>query len=122
MTKEQILNSKKFKEWQKYGLITESEFLEAYSWLKEDKFENNKCRRALALTITSDMLHKITCEQNPKFGLKYNPNNLKGKISKLHYVYNKINDFVCWVDIETGKTESRSVHTEIINARDNIFK
>ncbi|WP_288891548.1 hypothetical protein [uncultured Sneathia sp.] len=122
MTKEQILNGKKFKEWQKYGLISEEEFLETYEWLKEDKLENNRCKRALALTITNDMLHKITCEQNPKFGLKYNPNNLKGRIIKLHCVYSTIDDFLAWVDIETGETVSRTVHTDVINAKDNILK
>ena len=122
MTKEQILNGKKFKEWQKYGLISEEEFLEAYEWLKEDKLENNRCKRALALTIANDMLNKITCEQNPKFGLKYNPNNLKGKIIKLHCVYSTIDDFLGWVDIETGETVSRTVHTDIFNAKDNILK
>lgn len=77
--------SEVFAKWQELGLITKEEFIEALKWVCEDPLdEKGKLTREIALEISNDMQEKIFSDMsNGKFGGKYDPENLKGKIVKL---------------------------------------
>lgn len=77
--------SKVFAKWQELGLITKEEFIENLKWVCEDPLdEKGKLTREIALKISPDMEEKIFSDMsNGKFGGKYDPENLKGKIIKL---------------------------------------
>ena len=77
--------SEVFAKWQELGLITKEEFIENLKWVCEDPFdEKGKLTREIALEISNDMQEKIFSDMsNGKFGGKYDPENLKGKIVRL---------------------------------------
>ena len=77
--------SKVFAKWQELGLITKEEFIENLKWVCEDPLdEKGKLTREIALEISNDMQEKIFSDMsNGKFGGKYDPENLKGKIVRL---------------------------------------
>ena len=74
-----------FSKWQELGLITKEEFIENLKWVCEDPLdEKGKLTREIALEISNDMQEKIFSDMsNGKFGGKYDPENLKGKIVRL---------------------------------------
>ena len=87
--------SEVFKEWEKYGLITKDEFIEALKWLCDDPLnEDRELTRRIGLEVTRDMDQKMIKEENPKFYLGHYENNLKGKIIKLKQVYDFRGKFV----------------------------
>lgn len=77
--------SEVFAKWQELGLITKEEFIDNLKWVCEDPLdEKGKLTREIALEISRDMEEKIFSDMsNGKFGGKYDPENLKGKIVKL---------------------------------------
>lgn len=77
--------SEVFAKWQELGLITKEEFIEALKWVCEDPLdEKGRLTREIALEISNDMQEKIFSDMSGgKFGQKYDPENLKGKIVKL---------------------------------------
>lgn len=96
--------SEVFKNWQKYGLITKEEFIEAITWLCEDPLnEDGQLTRTIGLDVTQDMENKVIEEQNPRFNFGYDENNLKGRIVKLRQVYDKRGKFVGLYKIEDGR-------------------
>ena len=96
--------SEVFKNWQKYGLITKEEFIEALTWLCEDPLnEHRELSRRIGLHVTHDMENKVIEEQNPKFSFGYDENNLKGRIVKLKQVYDKRGKFVGLYKVEDGR-------------------
>lgn len=96
--------SEVFKNWQKYGLITKEEFIEAITWLCEDPLnEDGQLTRTIGLDVTRDMENKVIEEQNPRFNFGYDENNLKGRIVKLRQVYDKRGKFVGLYKVEDGR-------------------
>lgn len=81
----ELNKSKVFAKWQELGMITKEEFIENLKWVCEDPLdEKGKLTREIALEISNDMQEKIFSDMsNGKFGGKYDPENLKGKIVKL---------------------------------------
>lgn len=81
----ELNKSKVFAKWQELGLITKEEFIKALKWVCEDPLdEKGKLTREIALEISNDMQEKIFSDMSGgKFGGKYDPENLKGKIVKL---------------------------------------
>lgn len=77
--------SKVFAKWQELGLITKEEFIENLKWVCEDPLdEKGRLTREIALEISNDMQEKIFSDMSGgKFGGKYDPENLKGKIVRL---------------------------------------
>lgn len=77
--------SQVFAKWQKFGLVTEEEFIENLKWVCEDPLDKNgKLTREIALEISNDMREKIFSDMSGgKFGRKYDSTKLKGKIIKL---------------------------------------
>ena len=96
--------SEVFKNWEKYGLITKEEFIEAITWLCEDPLnEFGELSRRIGLDVTQDMENKVIEEQNPRFNFGYDENNLKGKIVKLRQVYDEKGKFVGLYKIEDDR-------------------
>lgn len=80
--------SEVLKDWQKYGLITKDEFVEALTWVCNDSLnEDGRLTRKIGLQVNPDMQQKIMKEENPKFYLGHDENNLRGEIVKLKKVY-----------------------------------
>lgn len=96
--------SEVFKNWEKYGLITKEEFIEAITWLCEDPLnESGQLTRSIGLDVTQDMENKVIEEQNPRFNFGYDENNLKGKIVKLRQVYDERGKFVGLYKVEDDR-------------------
>lgn len=96
--------SEVFKNWQKYGLITKEEFIEAITWLCEDPLnEFGELSRRIGLDVTQDMENKVIEEQNPRFNFGYDENKLKGRIVKLRQVYDEKGKFVGFYKIEDDR-------------------
>lgn len=98
--------SEVLKDWEKYGLITKDEFIEALTWVCNDPLnDDGRLTRKIGLQVTPDMKQKIMKEENPKFYLGHDENNLRGEIVKLKKVYGysgeylglyKVDDNMLW--------------------------
>lgn len=83
-------NSEVFKEWQRYGGISEEEFVEALEWLAEGPMTPlGRPIRAIGMTLTRDGHHKAICDKFPEQAkaFPYDESKIKSKIKKLEYRY-----------------------------------
>ncbi|QLI95444.1 hypothetical protein H0G69_10575 (plasmid) [Limosilactobacillus mucosae] len=82
-----IEETKIFKNWQKYGLISLEDFTENWNWVNQDPLdETGHLTRSMGLEVTKDMETKAINENNPMANLLYDENNLQGKIVRLEQV------------------------------------
>lgn len=80
----EIKDTKIFKNWQKYGLISLEDFTENWNWVNQDPLdETGHLTRSMGLEVTKDMETKALNENNPMANLPYDENNLQGKIVRL---------------------------------------
>lgn len=99
--------SRIFKNWQEWGLITEDEFIDALTWLCDDPLtEDGKLTRELAMLESKDMREKKLSERTDggeKFALPYDESKLKGELVKLKRVYDERGNFIGFYTVDTNR-------------------
>ncbi len=98
--------SRVYKNWKEWGLVTEEEFIDALTWLCDDPLnEDGKLTRGLAMLESKDMREKKLSERTDggeKFALPYDESKLKGELVKLKRAYDERGNFVGFYRIDTG--------------------
>jgi hypothetical protein len=118
---ERVLKGKSrvFTNWNKFGLITEDEFIDALKWLFEAPEE-----REVALEISRDMENKVLSERadgGEKFAMPYDETKSKGAILRLRRVDDPNTGLTSFHDTSTNRLWSGNGTRKIsISAYDRI--
>lgn len=113
-----------FDNWNKCGLISKAEFIEALKWLCDDPEDapGGGMTREIGLEVTPDMETKLFMEgpasdmEKAAFGGTWDESKLKGRIVRLRRVYDSRGEFVGFYD-EDGDRWTGHVS---LSARDRV--